>query len=153
VNETSDEFDTAFASLGTEIGKLSRQSGRHRTVLIITAISIFIDIMLSFVIWQVAQDAKNAASDAASAKHATVLLCQAGVQARQQQADGWDKLIALSNQIGPVKTLTPEEQARQDKLLVGFNAYLDTLRVPRNCNKPSSFITTSTTTTSIMTKR
>jgi hypothetical protein len=146
VNETSDEFDTAFASLGTEIGKLSRQSGRHRTVLIITAISLFIDIMLSIVIWQVAQDAKSAAADAASAKRATVLLCEAGVQARQQQADGWDTLIALSNQIGPVKKLTPEEQARQDKLTVGFKKYVDSLRTPRNCKNPGSLITTSTTT-------
>lgn len=133
LDERSDDLDKQLehnpidASIAA-IVKADKQRGRQVKIL---AVSLVLDIILTFGLAAVSFQAHDLAIRADHSQQAQVESCKTGNEFRATEASLWAHVLELQ----PIVTnLTPEQQAQRDKTVADFRTYLTTVFAPRDCN-------------------
>jgi hypothetical protein len=124
-------LEQAMNALGAKIGALVQYGRRNRHLIILLAISIVFDLILSVALGVVAVGAHNASDRATVATSGVKANCQTGNTVRAEEVQLWDYIIGVSNSQPPPPGRTPEQQKQ---IVDQFLDHLHTIFAPRDCN-------------------
>lgn len=132
LDERSDQLDKQLEDnpIDTSIAaivKADKQRGRQVKIL---AISLVLDIVLTFGLAAVSFQAHDLAIQADHSRSAQIESCKTGNEFRKTEANLWEHVLELQP---IVNNLTPEQQAQRDKTVTDFRTYLTTVFAARDC--------------------
>jgi hypothetical protein len=119
--------DRLNEDMSEQVVALSNVIKRDRRRLIVLAVSVVLDIVLSIAVAFFAFTATSAKSTAEQNRHDARVTCQATNEARVQQIQLWDFVLNLSAS----GMQTPAEKARAQQ----FRAYVARVFAPRDCGQ------------------
>lgn len=122
-------LEGSVTELTEEIAALRVYSQRSRRFIWGLAISLILDVILSFVVVVVAIQAKDANTLAEANRQSQISTCEANNQSRQVAANLWNYVLDAAAR-------TPENQTTERKQqLADFRAYMLSAYTPRDCSK------------------
>lgn len=116
-------------SLGGEIGALRHYGRRNRQMIVLLAISLLLDALLSVAVFFVAVQASQASSEAARNRQNAITTCEASNQARVASVQLWNYVLDTTVQS---PSPDPDRPAKIEK----FRQFMKTTYAPRDCTLP-----------------
>lgn len=114
--------------------ELGRYGRRSRRMIIVTAVSLLADLLLTAGVTIVAIQAHSASSAAAATRAASVVSCQQSNQTRAQEVGLWAHLVMVS-EAGPHPGQTAAQVAKSKEELAAFLGYVGKVFAPRACTQ------------------
>lgn len=133
LDERSDDLDKQLEDnpIDRSIEAIIKDSKRRGIQLRILAISLVLDVVLTFGLAAVSFQAHDLAVQAGHSRDAVIESCRTGNDFRTTEANLWAHILDLQ----PVlSNLTPEQQAQRDKTVKDFRTYLTTVFAARDCS-------------------
>ena len=113
-----------------ELARLNEYGRTNRHLILVTFVSIALDLILTFLLVFTYGTARSA-SEAAAAQHATLIsACQAGNQTRAEQIQLWTHLAAVST---PPPNATAAQKAKDRQQIAVLLRYIHHVFAAKDC--------------------
>lgn len=133
------DLAAALQGIGASIGRLDSYGKRNRHLIWSLGVSLVLDVLLTVVVAVFAVQAHDATTSATAAKataaavhQSNVSACQAGNDARTQQAKLWEFVESL---IRPPAHANPQKLREDKAVIAALELHVRETFQPRNCTR------------------